>query len=110
MLEINQQTLSGAIADIRIMRLKGDKARGTSGPDAMYEVFFELSIVPTIEWIRIFEKEWRGLNPRSVSGRSQDARVERGFLVINCTLHEIAAVHLPVLKMAVTSTNQKCRS
>ncbi len=93
--------------DIRIMRLKGKITPQTHESDVIYTVYFELSVTPSLAWEYIFYGEWLRLNSRSSSGRCLDAKVERGFLVIRCPLQEIAGVHLPLLKEAVTATNKK---
>jgi len=102
-------TRSPAETDIRIMRLKGKITPQTHQSDAIYTVFFELSLTPPLAWKNIFEREWLRLKPLSSSGRCLDAKVEGGFLVICCPLQEIAGVHLPFLKNAVAATNKKFR-
>jgi hypothetical protein len=93
--------------------LNREKTRQTNGPtpqnpaggsELEYQVYFHLSTPPLGEWRAIFEQEWKGLNP-SQPQLWQATSVDRGFLVLHCTLQEIA-IHLPALKNAVANTNK----
>lgn len=89
--------------DFRIVGLNTDKTRRMIGSETVYQVYFELSGIPSQGWRRIFEEEWKALNvgqPLSL----QEASVERAFLMMQSPLQEIAN-HLPVLKKAVAAAN-----
>ncbi len=105
MSETNQNSSIESTADIRIVGLNTDKTRKTNGSDTGYEVYFELSGTPPQAWRNIFEREWKVLNPTQAR-LWQEASIDRGFLVMHCTLQEIATTHLPVLKKAVAATNK----
>ncbi|MGA9363483.1 MAG: hypothetical protein WBW16_03855 [Bacteroidota bacterium] len=105
---INQDALIESIPDIWIVGLNRDKTRKTNDSDTVYQVYFELSGTPPLEWRNIFEDEWKALNP--IQPRLwQEASIDRAFLVMHCPLREIAATHFPVLKKAVTQTNETYR-
>lgn len=112
MSETNQNSFLESTADVRIVRLNTDKTRKTKGTDTAYQVYFELSGIPSQAWGNIFEEEWKGLSSISASGGRQEkspagigASIDGRFLVIHCPLQDIAT-HLPVLKKAVTATNK----
>lgn len=109
MSETIMHSSGGPGADIRIMRLKGNRTPQTRESNVTYTVYFELSVTPSLGWKNMFYGEWLKLNPLSSSGQCLDPKMERGFLVIRCPLQEIAGVHLPLLKAAVAATNKKYR-
>jgi len=103
MSENDQTKPEDSMREIRIVRLNTDKTQRLIGSETLYQVYFELSESPPIEWRIVFEQEWKSMNvgaPLSL----QDASVSRAFLVLHCPLNEVAA-RLPVLKKAVVSTN-----
>ncbi|MBI4546920.1 MAG: hypothetical protein HY707_03005 [Ignavibacteriae bacterium] len=109
MSETNQNSSIESTVDIRIVGLNTDKTRKIYESDTVYEVYFELSGTPSLAWKNIFEREWKDLNPTSHQQAGwQEASIDRRFLVMHCTLQEIAT-HLPVLKKAVDATNKKYR-
>jgi hypothetical protein len=67
-------------------------------------VYFELSGTPAQTWRTIFAHEWKVLHDTQPQ-LSLDVNVDNKFLVIHCSLQEIADVYLPALKKAVEATN-----
>jgi len=102
--ETKQSSSIESAVDIWIVNLDTDKTRKTDGSDTGYQVYFELSEAPPRAWRNIFEREWKGSNPRQPQVW-QEAVIDRGFLVMHCTLQEITT-YLPVLKKAVIATNR----
>jgi hypothetical protein len=102
MSETNQNSSTESIVNLRILRLNTDKTRKTFGSDTIYEVYFEMSGTPSLGWRDIFKREWKTANS------TQDASIDRGFIIMHCTLQEIAT-HLPFIKAAVDATNKKYR-
>jgi hypothetical protein len=99
----NQNSSSESCIDIRIVGLNTDKTRKMIGSEKVYQVYFELSVVPPLAWRTAFEQEWKALNvgqPLSL----QETSIDRAFLVMHCPLQEVAK-HVPVLKKAVAATN-----
>lgn len=106
MSESNPNALIESSADIRIVGVNTDKTRKTEGSDTIYQVYFELSGTPPQTWRNIFEREWKALDATSLQQAGwPEASIYGGFLVIHCTLQEVAA-HLPVLKRAVAASNK----
>lgn len=114
MSESNQDPSIESASDIRIVGVNREKTRKTSepvvqagsgGPGVRYHVYFELSETPPQAWGRIFEEEWKLLNPGEPQ-LWQAANVDRIFLVLRCPLKEVATKHLPVLHKAVAATNK----
>jgi hypothetical protein len=100
MSEDREEHPAESIPEIRIDRLNVDKTRKAIGSNTVYHVYFELSGHPPPEWITIFEREWKALNP------TQEAGINGAFLVVHCQLHEVANTQLPALKKAVAATNE----
>jgi hypothetical protein len=89
--------------DIRIIGINTDKTRRISDSETVYHVFFELSESPSVLWRSAFEQEWHVQNTGQPLVKI-DAGIDRAFLVIECTLEDIAG-YLPLLKKAVAATN-----
>jgi hypothetical protein len=104
MIEIQQEALRDSNESIRITGLNKDKTRKTDGAGKRYQVYFELSGTPVQAWITILEKVWKALNPAE-SQMSADVYIDNKFLVVYCSLQEIADKYFPVLKKAVEATN-----
>jgi len=103
----DQKASSESNTNIRIVALNTDKTRKMIGSDTLYQVYFELSGIPPLAWRTTFEQEWKALNvgqPLSL----QEASIDRAFLVMHCSLQEVAR-HVPVLKKAIESTNRAYR-
>lgn len=100
MLEKPKVSAVESTAEIRILRLNSDKTRKDTGSDTVYHVYFELSAPPPTEWRNIFGREWDRLN------QAQKASVEGPFLVLHCTLPEVAATQLPTVNKAIAATNE----
>ena len=105
MTNTNQNSSIASTTDIRIVGLNNDKTRKTSGSETEYQVYLQLSKSPTRAWRNIFEVEWKILHPTD-SRVCREAVIDRGFLVMHCSLPEIDP-HLPVLKKAVAATNEE---
>ncbi|MBI1804806.1 MAG: hypothetical protein HY033_13370 [Ignavibacteriae bacterium] len=106
MSDTQQHSSAASTAEIRIVGLNTDKTRKTEKSDTLYQVYFELSGTPSQTWRNSFEREWKALNPafRQQAGW-QEASIDREFLVIHCTLQEVAT-QLQVLKKAIAATNK----
>ncbi len=91
--------------NIRITGLNKDKTRKTDGADTRYQVYFELSGTPVQTWKAIFEREWKALN-HTQPQLSLDVNIDNRFLVVHCSLQEIAGTYLPALKKVVDTTNK----
>jgi hypothetical protein len=105
MMETQQENPIDTNENIRITGLNTDKTRKTEGADIRYQVYFELSGTPVQSWRTIFEQEWKTLH-RIQPQLSLDVNVDNRFLVVRCSLQEIAGIYLPALKKAVDSTNR----
>lgn len=91
--------------DITIITV--DKTR-TYKPDPkadFYNIYFELSYHPPLEWCEIFEAERQF--PRHTMWRR--AWLEGKYIVIHCCLDEIKKYHLLDLKQDVGNSNMKYR-
>jgi hypothetical protein len=106
---IQQENLIDANENIRITGLNKDKTRKIEGADTRYQMYFELSGTPVQVWITIFEKVWKALNPAEPQ-KWADVSIDNRFLVVHCSLQEIANKYFPVLKKAVDATNTAYRS
>jgi hypothetical protein len=105
MIETQQENPIDTNDHIRITGLNTDKTRKTGGADRGYQVYFELSGTPVQSWRTIFDQEWKELN-QTQPQLSLDVNVDNRFLVVHCSLHEIAGIYLPALKKAVDTTNK----
>lgn len=90
----------GIVPEIRITRMNTDKTRQDIGSDAVYHVYFELSVYPPSGWRDLFVSEWEKMKT------TRAVILDGGFLVLHCALEEVAAVQLPALKKAVAATNE----
>ena len=104
-METQQENPIDTNEHIRIIRLNTDKTRKTNEADIQYQVYFELSGTPVQSWRTIFEQEWKELN-HTQPQLSIDVNVDNKFLVVHCSLQEIADIYLPALKKAVDATNK----
>jgi hypothetical protein len=102
MSETNKNSSAESIVDIRIVGLNTEKTRKAYGSDTIYEVYFDLSGTPSLAWRDIYKREGVIINP------TQEINIERGFLIMQCPLQEVA-IHLPFLKKTVDATNKKYR-
>lgn len=91
--------LTGSDSATRIVGLNTDKTRRPPGSTTVYQVYFELSEIPSSAWREIFGQTWKNLNP------TQEAAIDGIFLVMHCPLQEIATTYLPALKKAIELTN-----
>lgn len=89
--------------DIRMIDADEDKTRKRLGSDR-YDVYFELSEVPPIDWKRIFDRLWADWRAYEEGGKPS-VRIGGKYLIITCDLDLIAGVHLPQLKLAIAGTN-----
>jgi hypothetical protein len=94
----DEDTSTTSTPEIRIIGLNTDKTRRTLGSLTVYQVYLELSGNPPLVWRDIFGGKWKALNP------TLEAGLDENFLVIFCSLSEIAAT-LPPLKKVIEATN-----
>ncbi len=92
-------------SEIRIIGLNRDLTRETENVDSRYEVYFDLSSIPTPAWAKILIREWKKLNPTEPRLWNR-VTVDKRYLVMHWPPQEIAQKHLPVLKLAVAATNK----
>jgi hypothetical protein len=98
MSDTDEDTSTTSTPEIRIIGLNTDKTRRTLGSLTVYQVYLELSGNPQLVWRDIFGRKWKALNP------TLEAGLDENFLVIFCSLSEIAAT-LPPLKKVIEATN-----
>jgi len=72
----------------------------------LYNVYFELSSVPPIEWQRIFERVWKS----SLYSMFRRTWVEDGYIVMYCGIGEIEKYHKEQLNKKVEETNALYKS
>ena len=108
MSEIQQNTVLKSSEEIQITGLNADKTRKINRSDNSYNVYFELSGVPSQVWKIIFERNWKAtISESHLNGGTAEAIIDRGFLAIHCPLQEVATLHLPLLKQTVVATNKE---
>ncbi len=105
MIETQERNPLDTNETIRITRLNTDKTRKADGADLQYLVYFELSETPVQSWRSMFEQEWKTLN-RIQPQLSLDVNVDNKFLIVHCSLQDIAGIYLPALKKAVDAANK----
>jgi hypothetical protein len=103
---VNKSTDS--IPEIRITGLNRDLTRETKNADSRYEVYFDLSGIPSPGWAKILAREWKRLNPTEPRLWNR-VTIDNRYLVVHWPPQEIAQKHLPVLKLAVAATDKKHR-
>jgi hypothetical protein len=103
---VNKPTDS--VPEIRIVGLNKDLTRETKNADSRYEVYFDLSGIPTPAWVKILVREWKRLNPTEPRLWNR-VTVNQRYLVVHWPPQEIAQKHLPVLKLAVAAADKKHR-
>jgi hypothetical protein len=106
MSDTSQNSSAESAAEIRIVGINTDKTRKAIDSDTNYHVYFTLSQNPTQAWRGIFTDEWKALDITQTRPWPE-AVIDGGFLFIDCTLQEVQATHLPVLKKAVAATNKR---
>ena len=103
--ESNYHPAAKASTEIQIVGLNRDLTRETQKADSRYEVYFDLSGIPSPAWTKILTREWKRLNP--TEPRLWDRiTIENHYLVMHWPPQEIAQKHLPVLKLAVAAANK----
>jgi hypothetical protein len=88
--------------------IKGVDKKRLYKPDpvkTLYQVYFELSVLPSQEWVKIFEAERKF--PRHTMWRH--AWIEDDYIVVHCVLDEVKKYHLKDIKVDVNNTNTKYR-
>jgi hypothetical protein len=105
MADMNRTVTAETLKEIRIVGLNRDLTRKTENAETRYEVFFDLSGVPSLAWGKILMREWKRLNPTEPRLWKQ-VSVDKALLVMLWPPQEIAAKHLPILKLAVAATNK----
>ncbi len=105
MAESNYHPTAKPSTTIRIVGLNKDLTRETKSADRRYEVWFDLSGIPSPDWTKILLREWKRLNP--TQPRLWDRlEVNKQYLVMYWPPQEIAQKHLPNLQLAVVSANK----
>ena len=97
--------LEDSIQEIRIVGLNKDLTRETDNADSRYEVYFDLSGSPSLDWSKILTREWKRLNPTEPRLWNRIV-INKKYLVMHWPPQEIAQKHLPVLKLAVAAANK----
>ena len=106
--ESNYHPTAKPAVEIQIVGLNRDLTRETKEADWRYEVYFDLSGIPSPDWTKILLREWKRLNP--TEPRLWDRiTFNNQYLVMHRPPQEIAQKHLEVLKLAVTATNKTHR-
>lgn len=103
--ELNRTMIAETAKEIRIVGLNRSLTHKTEKADTRYQVFFDLSGVPSLAWGKILIREWKRLNPTEPRLWNQ-VSVDKGYLVMLWPPQEIATKHLPVLKLAVAAANK----
>jgi hypothetical protein len=104
-LATNRQVARDSTPEIRITGLNRDLTRETDKVDSRYEVYFDLSGIPSPAWTKILTREWKKLNPNEPRLWNR-LTVDKRYLVMHWPPQEIAQKHLPVLKLAIAATNK----
>ncbi|MEW6060526.1 MAG: hypothetical protein AB1600_01160 [Bacteroidota bacterium] len=108
MRELKETKIPTSAVEIKIIGLNIDKTQKVNRSDTAYNIYFELSGIPSQVWKIIFEREWKSkTSSTQAEEKTTEAGVDRGFLVIHCPLQEVAIRYLPLLNEAVTSTNSE---
>jgi hypothetical protein len=106
--ESNYHPIAKPAVEIQIIGLNRDLTRETKKADARYEVYFDLSGIPSQAWTKILSREWKRLNPTEPRLWDRIA-ISNQYLVMYWPPQEIAQKHLPNLKLAVAATNKTHR-
>ena len=91
--------------EIRIIGLNRDLTRETDKADWRYEVYFDLSGIPSPAWTKILTREWKKLNPTEPRIWNR-ITIDKKYLIVHWPPQEIAQKHLPNLKQAVAIANK----
>ena len=105
MAESNYHPTAKPAVQVQIVGLNKDLTHETKKADWRYEVYFDLSGIPSPAWTKIFLRQWKRLN--QTEPRLWDrVAVKEHYLVIYRPPQEIAQKHLLILKLAVAATNK----
>lgn len=102
---IMKQSKLEVFEDIKIIGVDKDKTYNPDPHKLLYNVYFELSRIPPSEWVEIFDVERRF--PRHTMWRK--AWIERGYVIVHCSLDEVKKYHLNDITEDVKTTNFKYR-
>ncbi len=91
--------------DIAVIDLDGNRSYKPDPDKALYNVYFDLSDTPSVEWQGIFEAE--RIFPRHYMWR--DAWIEGNNIVVHCAPDEIEKYHLNDIKQDAHNANAKYR-
>ena len=108
MAESNYHPTAKPAAEIQIVGLNKDLTRETKVSDSRYEVYFDLSGIPSPDWTKILLKEWKRMN-RTEPRLWNRIAINSHYLVMCWPPQEIAQKHLPALKLAVLTANKTHR-
>ncbi len=108
MAESNYHPVAKPAVEVRLVGLNKDLTRKTTKADWLYEVYFDLSGIPSSGWVRVFLREWKRLNPTEPRLWNRIA-IKEQYMVMYWPPQEIAQRHLPVLKLAVDAANKTHR-
>ena len=105
MAESNYHPTARPSVQVQIVGLNKELTHETTKADWRYEVYFDLSGIPSPGWINVFLRQWKRLN--QMEPRLWDrVAIKEHCLVIYRPPQEIAQKHLLVLKLAVAATNK----
>ena len=93
------------IQHIRIVDLL-DEETSPSGHGALYNVVFQLSSDPPMQWVEIFENEWLHV----WYSMKREVRIYGDRLEVHAPLGEIDSYHLPQLRAVFDKVNEKFTS
>ena len=102
---IEHEVVLEEFEDITMVGINKDKLYRPDSDKLLYNVYFELSAVPTSEWVDIFDGERHF--PRHTMWRR--AWIEDNYAVVHCCLDEVKAYHLRDLKEDIATSNRKYR-
>ena len=105
MAESNYHPVGRPATEIQIVGLNKDLTRETKKANERYEVCFDLSGIPSPDWVKILLREWKRLNPNEPRVWNRITINDR-YLVLCWPPQEIAQKQLPVLKLAITTANK----
>jgi hypothetical protein len=105
MIESKRYQVAETVLEIRITGLNKDLTRETDKADSRYEVYFDLSAIPSPAWTKILNREWKRLNPTEPRLWNR-LTIDKRYLIMHWPPQEIAQKHLPNLKLAVATANK----
>ncbi|MEJ2240988.1 MAG: hypothetical protein P8Y18_02430 [Candidatus Bathyarchaeota archaeon] len=87
-----------SIEDIKVIGVDEVRTHKPVPENSLYNVYYELSIVPTNDWIKIFEKN------KISNKKLENSWIDGRHIVVKCPISEIDQI-LRELRKEVTRTN-----